>query len=572
MIELSTFIPGGYTFGQTKYVVVFGTVMSGLGKGIFASSLASVIKSRGLSVVPIKLEGYLNIDSGTLNPCRHGEVFVLDDGTECDMDLGTYERMLDINLTKKNFITSGQIFTSVLDKERRGEYLGRDVQVIPHVTGEVKLRLRELAVETEADIVFVEVGGTVGDVENVYLIEAIREMSYEEGSDNFCFVALTHISEPKILGEQKSKPAQLGLKLLNTVGIQPHLIGCRASCPVTDSIREKLSMFSSVPIKRIFSMHDCPSVYDVPDMLESDGVVDEVLSILGFELNYYRTDTPNRSMLPDGVPVIKRSIITRYKRQLARRESFVKIAIIGKYTSVRDSYASIIQALEHCSCHLGVRVDIEWIDSDLCDEDHLRPSTLRPDPLFGIHGVIVPGGFGTRGTEGKLECIRYARRKQIPFLGICYGMQLAAIEFARNVAWLDGANSAEIDKDCKHKIVDILPDQEGLVDTGGTMRLGGQEVVIEEYSLAGRAIGGSPFRMRFRHRYEINPEYISVLEEKGMVFSGWNKQDGVVEILELPRERHPFFVATQSHPEFLSRPTKPEPLFRSFVSAAIDQI
>ena len=426
MSECSTFIPESYTAGQTKYVVVFGTVMSGLGKGIFASSLASVIKSRGLSVVPIKLEGYLNIDSGTLNPCRHGEVFVLDDGTECDMDLGTYERMLDINLTKKNFITSGQIFTSVLDKERKGEYLGRDVQVIPHVTGEVKLRLRELAIETEADIVFVEVGGTVGDVENVYLIEAIREMSYEEGSENFCFVALTHISEPPILGEQKSKPAQLGLKLLNTVGIQPHLIGCRASSPVTDSIREKLSMFTSVPINRIFSMHDCPSVYDVPDMLEYDGVVDEVLTILGYDPNFF--------------PVAKDTTIKRYKKQLTKREPWVKIAIIGKYTSVRDSYASIIQALEHCSCHLGVRVDLGWIDSDyLLESPETYESYATADGmqigLFqGINGIIVPGGFGTRGTNSKLECIRYAREKQIPFLGICYGMQLASIEFDRNVS------------------------------------------------------------------------------------------------------------------------------------------
>lgn len=564
MSEFLTFIPEGYIFGKTKYVVVFGTVMSGLGKGIFASSLASIIKGRGLSVVPIKLEGYLNRDSGTLNPYRHGEVFVLDDGTECDMDLGTYERMLDINLTKQNFITSGQIFALVLDKERNGEYLGRDVQVIPHVTGEVKLRLRELSVATKADIVFVEVGGTVGDVENVYLIEAIREMSYEEGSGNFCFVALTHISEPKILGEQKSKPAQLGLKLLNAVGIQPHLIGCRASCPVTDSIREKLSMFTSVPINRIFSMHDRESVYDVPDMLESDGVVDEVLTILGYDLNF--------------LPVVKDTPIKRYKNQLAKRESFVKIAIIGKYTSVRDSYASIIQALEHCSCHLGIHIDLQWIDSGYVlesretYESHVFPNGFQIGLFDGIHGVIVPGGFGLRGTEGKLECIRYVREKQIPFLGICYGMQLAAIEFARNVVGLDGANSTEIDKACKHKIVDILPDQEGLVDTGGTMRLGGQEVVIKELSLAGRAIGGSSFKMRFRHRYEINPKYVSVLEEKGMVFSGWNEQDGVVEILELQRERHPFFVATQSHPEFLSRPTKPEPLFRSFVSAAIDQI
>lgn len=579
MSEFFTPIPEGYVLGNTKYVVVFGTVMSGLGKGIFASSLASVLKSRGISISPIKLEGYLNKDSGTLSPYRHGEVFVLDDGMECDMDLGTYERMLDVNLSRSNFVTSGQILASVLEKERKGEYLGHDVQVIPHVTGEVKLRLRELSLQTKADIIFVEVGGTVGDVENTYLIEAIRQMSHEEGIDNFCFVALTYIPEPKILGEQKSKPAQLNLKLLNAAGIQPHILGCRASSPVTDQIREKLALFTNVPLSRIFSMHDSPSIYDVPNMLEDSGIVDEVLSLFKLQSDSLGNPTEYTHRNKD-------AFWNRYLQGLEDRTgSPLNIGIIGKYTSVRDSYASIIQAIEHCSSHFNVHIHINWIESDeFLECPELYDSSVSDEGVNlgifdNIDGIIVPGGFGTRGTEGKLECIRYAREKKIPFLGICYGMQLAAIEFARNVVGLTDANSTEIDPKCSHKIVDLLPSQSKLLDTGGTMRLGGQDVVVRKDSIAGQAIGwnhdfsfdhAARFRMRFRHRFEINAHYIPVLEEHGMIFSGWNVEDGVVEILELPRKSHPFFVATQSHPEFLSRPMKPEPLFLSFISAAIN--
>jgi CTP synthase len=551
-------MPEGYKTSKTKYVIVFGTVMSGLGKGIFSSSLASVLKDGGFSISPVKLEGYLNKDSGTLNPYRHGEVFVLDDGMECDMDLGTYERMLDINLTRKNFITSGQIFASVLEKERKGEYLGRDVQIIPHVTGEVKLRLRQLAVDTKADIIFVEVGGTVGDLENTYIIEAIREMSYEEGNNNFCFVALTHILEPKILGEQKSKPAQLSLKLLNAAGIQPHIIGCRASSPVTKQIREKISLFTNVPINRIFSMHDSASIYNVPDMLENSGIVEEVLDILGYK------DSGDFGKSENGFWV---SYLDKMKkcRSISTQDLPIKIGIIGKYTSVRDSYASIIQALEHCGVELGVYIEIQYFFSDVISKDEIFY-------IFdGIDGVIVPGGFGSRGADGKVECIQYFRENKIPFLGICYGMQLAAIEFAKNVAGLIDANTTEIESDCLQPVVDLLPSQDGLCDTGGTMRLGGELVnIIDDLdSIAGQAFNKLPTKMRFRHRYEINPEYVPILERYGMIFSGWNAEDGVKQILELPIEVHPFFLGTQSHPEFLSRPGKPEPLFLSFVRSVV---
>lgn len=551
--EFFTPMPAGYVPGKTKYVVVFGTVMSGLGKGIFSSSLAKILKDKGLSVSPIKLEGYLNRDSGTLNPFRHGEVFVLDDGMECDMDLGTYERMLDQDLSGLNFTTSGRIFSSVLEKEREGRYLGRDVQMIPHVTGEVKLRLRELAVASEADVVFVEIGGTVGDVENAYFIEAVREMSYEEGTNNFCFVALTYVVAPQSLGEQKSKPAQLNLKLLNAAGIHPHIIACRASTPVSKKVREKIALFANVPMERVFSMHDCDSVYVIPEMLRGAGIDAAVLDLLGLQ---ERVDLEAEESA--------RRVWNGYIARFRGAEHPLTMGIIGKYTSVRDSYASIIHALEHAGAECGARVQLEWVDSaELTD-------TNVAERLKDLQGVIVPGGFGIRGVDGKISCIRWVRENKVPYLGICYGMQIAVIEFARNVAGLHHAGSTEIDSDCAQPVIDLLPEQKKIEGLGGNMRLGGFDVVLTPHSLISELNDGAErIRLRFRHRYEVDPQYIETLTRHGLRFTGKSPDYPIMQVLELPREVHPFFLATQAHPELTSRPLHPQPMFVGLVNAAL---
>jgi len=553
--EFYTPMPAGYKPGKTKYVVVFGTVMSGLGKGIFSSSLAKVLQDKGLTVAPIKLEGYLNLDSGTLNPYRHGEVFVLDDGMECDMDLGTYERMLDQDLSRANFTTSGQMYTRVLEKERQGSYLGRDVQMIPHVTGEVKSKLRELAVASDADVVFVEIGGTVGDVENAYYIEAIREMAFEEGPESFCFVSLTYILEPPSLGEQKSKAAQLGIARLLATGIQPHIIACRAQSPVTRKVREKLALYSNVRLENVFSMHDSETVYAIPKMLREAGIDKAVLDILRIG-----------DRVDDAAEAKARRIWLDYIERFRAAARPVLIGITGKYTSLRDSYASIIKALEHCGTHHGVRVHIEWIDTtDLNDETAAKA-------LERVHGVIVPGGFGARGAEGKISCIRYVRENKIPYLGLCYGFQLAVVEFARNVCGLADANSTELDPDCKHPVIDILPEQKQIEGLGGNMRLGGRDIVVKENTMARRIFSGaSEIRMRFRHRYEVDPRYIEQLEAGGLIFSGHAPDYPIMQIFELDQDVHPYFIGTQAHPELISRPLRPEPLFLNLVAAAVQR-
>lgn len=544
-------LPAGYKPGQCKYVVVLGTVMSGLGKGIFSSSLAKCLQDKDLTVSPIKLEGYLNIDSGTLNPFRHGEVFVLDDGTECDMDLGTYERALDMDLTRLNFCTSGQIYRRVLERERIGGYLGRDVQMIPHVTGEVKNRLRELAVATRADVVFVEIGGTVGDVENAYYIEAMRQLAFEEGQRSVCFVALTYVLEPSILGEQKSKAAQLGIKQLMQCGIQPHIIACRAANPVTPKVREKIALFSNVPPDRVFSMHDCDSVYQIPDMLRGAGYDKAVIEWL--QLDDQVDNEAERKA---------RETWSKYVSSLKRSIKPITIGITGKYTSVRDAYASIIKAFEHAGTRYGCRVQLQWIETtDITDAN-------VAEKLAGLHGIVVPGAFGTRGAEGKIACLKYARLNKLPCLGICYGFQMAVIEFARNVCGLDDANSTEIDPECRYPVISMLPEQKKIEGLGGTMRLGGFDVLVREGTLAGRMFGPRT-RMRFRHRYEVEPKYVPQIESAGLVFSGRTPRSELMNLLELPQDVHPFYVGTQSHPELTSRPLSPNPYFVGLVHAAM---
>ncbi|MGA0285412.1 MAG: CTP synthase [Phycisphaerales bacterium] len=554
-------IPEGYEKGRTKYVVVVGTVMSGLGKGIFSSSLAKLIQDKGLSIAPVKMEGYLNIDSGTLNPYRHGEVFVLDDGLETDMDLGTYERILDQNLTRRNYMTAGQVYTEVLERERRGGYLGRDVQMIPHVTGAVKMKLRELAVAgtgdgRPADVVFVEVGGTAGDYENGFYIEALRELAFEEGPGSTCFVALTYILEPSILGEQKSKAAQLGIKRLMEAGVQPHIVACRAKNPVSRTVGEKISMFSNVPMKRIFSMHDRESIYTIPDAMREGALDREILSIL--EL-HDRVDQSHEDRAR-----------VRWKefsgRLASNRPRSATLGITGKYAALRDAYASIDKAVEHCGIHLGAEIDIRWLDTT-----DIATSRDAEAALEGVDAVLVPGGFGTRGVEGKIRCVEHARIRGLPYLGICLGFQVAVIEYARNVLGLADAHSTEFDPDTPHPVISELPEQkrlEGIM--GGTMRLGGHDVDLSAGSFASHLYGGATrIRERFRHRYEVDPSFIETLESSGLTFSGRHPNQPIMQVLELPASIHPCFLGAQFHPELTSRPLAPQPLFMGLLAAAL---
>lgn len=551
--EFYTPMPAGYRKGKTKFVFVVGTVISGLGKGIFSSSLAKLMKDKGLKVAPIKMEGYLNIDSGTLNPYRHGEVFVLDDGMECDMDLGTYERMLDQDLARANYTTNGQILSGVLKKEREGGYLGRDVQVIPHVVGEVKLKLRELAVKSDADIVFVEIGGTVGDYENAFYLEACRQLAYEEGENSACFVVLTYIVEPNVLGEQKSKAAQLGIKRLMELGIMPTIVGCRASAPVVEKVRQKISMYTNVPMKRVFSMHDVESIYLVPDGLREGGIDREVLTILDL---HDRVDARNEDR--------ERAKWAGFVSRIGKASKDVTIAVTGKYTSVRDAYASIIKSCEHVSNHLGVNVNLRWLDTQNIDADNVATR------LRDVHGIIVPGGFGVRGTEGKIDCIKFARENKVPYLGLCLGFQMAVIEYARNVCGLKDACSTEFDSKCANPVIDILPEQKMIEGLGGNMRLGGKEVEIKPGTFAARLFNNAKtVHLRFRHRYEVDPRYVATLEQHGMVFSGKHPTQPIMQILELPESAHPYFIGTQAHPEMSSRPLRPQPFFVGLAKAAL---
>lgn len=555
--EFYTPMPAGYQTGKHKYVVVVGTVMSGLGKGIFASSLAKLLQDKGLKVAPIKCEGYLNIDSGTLNPFRHGEVFVLDDGMETDMDLGTYERLLDQNLGAANFTTNGQILSAVLKKERSGGYLGRDVQVIPHVVGEVKLKLRELAAKSQADVVFVEVGGTVGDYENSFYLEACRQLAYEEGENSVCFVALTYIINPRTLGEQKSKAAQLGIKRLMEVGVQPHIVACRATDPVGEKVRQKLSMYTNVPMRRVFSMHDLESIYLVPEALRGAGMDREVMTLLKL---HDRADQVHEDHARDRWRHFVDSITVP-------KEKHVTIAVTGKYTALRDAYASILKAVEHAGVATATDINLRWIDTTNITAENVASR------LHDVHGIIVPGGFGARGAEGKIACIQYARENKVPYLGICFGFQMAVIEFARNVCGLEDANSTEFDPGSGNAVIDILPEQKQIEGLGGNMRLGGKDVEITAGSFAAELFADELkqqkfARLRFRHRYEVDPRYIETLARGGMIFSGKHPTQPIMQVLELPRSVHPFFVGTQAHPEMTSRPLRPSPLFVGLVQAA----
>lgn len=542
----------GYIKGKTKFVFVMGTVISGLGKGVFSSSLAKLLQDKGFCVEPLKMEGYLNIDSGTLNPYRHGEVFVLDDGLETDMDLGTYERVLCKNLNSQNYLTSGQIFLKVLTKEREGGYLGKDIQVIPHITGEIKKRFREIAAQKNADIVFVEVGGTVGDLENSHYLEAIREFAYEEGRENCCFVSLTYAIKPNALGEQKSKAAQHGIKKLMSLGIQPDVIAIRADEPVGLKVRQKISMNSNVPVERVISMHDVESIYLIPKLLQDAGIDAYVCKQLGFSFNV-NSNSNGHSW-------------DQFLTNLTSRDGEIVIGITGKYTQIRDAYASVIHALQHAATVCHKKLKIKWIETTEIENGN---RTVEEE-LKDVTGIVVPGGFGTRGVEGKIACVKFARENNLPYLGLCYGFQMAVVEYARNVCKLLGAHTAEVAPNVTHKVIDILPEQKKIEGLGGNMRLGGRDVEIKENTRAYKLYNNqTSVRERFRHRYEVDPKYVETLEQHGLIFSGKAPNQPIMQILELPESVHPFFIGVQYHPEFLSRPTAVHPLFKGFVEACV---
>lgn len=545
-------MPTGKQGHPTKYIVVTGGVLSGLGKGVAAASIGRLLCSR-LKIVPIKLDGYLNTDPGTMNPVEHGEVFVLDDGGEVDMDFGHYERFLDIKGKSDWNLTMGKVFQEILERERRGDFLGKTVQFIPHATNVIKERINRIASQEKADILLVEIGGTVGDLENLFYIEAIRQMRHEVGSENMLFVHLTYVPVPSGVREQKSKPTQQGIKLLNEAGIYPDVVIGRCEEYIDEHIKEKIALFGNLEKDCVISGPDVQSVYEIPLIYEKEGLSAIIHKKLGI---YSPPDLGEWSQWVEAV-----------KRNHTNAEKTVQIAIGGKYTALEDSYASLVESLEHAGAHLGARVEVKWIETSSIEKGETDPAQA----LAGLDGLIIPGGFGSRGIEGKIKLIQHARESGLPFLGICYGMQLAVVEYARNVCGLEGANSEEVESPenaVPHKVICYLPGQKAITRKGGTMRLGGHDVEVKKGSRASKVYGNSVrIRERFRHRYEVNPEYIERLEAKGIVFSGKAPGVPIMQLVELPD--HPYFLACQFHPELTSNLLRPAPLFKGLVEAAL---
>ncbi|HTT72683.1 MAG TPA: CTP synthase [Thermoplasmata archaeon] len=527
-----------------KVIVVSGGVISGLGKGITTSSIGRLLKARGIPVTIVKIDPYLNVDAGTMNPYQHGEVFVLDDGTEADLDLGNYERFLGQSLMGTHNLTTGKIYRSVIEKERRGDYLGNTVQIIPHVTGEIKRAIREVSQAAGAEVVLVEVGGTVGDIESMPFLEALRELSYELGEGHMAFVHTTLVPVVGPVGEAKTKPTQHSVRELRAIGIRPNLIMARGPAPLAPDIKAKISLFCDVAPDAVISVPDQSVIYEVPLVLEAQGVGAQLTRLLG---------------LPDRPPDFAawKEFLATYRR----REGSVEVAIVGKYTELRDAYLSHSEAFHHCQGHLGTEIRLSWYDSeDLPRNPALVARIARSD------AVLVPGGFGTRGVEGKIRAIEVARTERIPYLGVCYGFQMAAVEFARHVLGLTSAGTTEVDPASPDPIVCLLEEQKGLNDLGGTMRLGAQRVALSPGSKIAGVYGKTEIWERHRHRFEINPAYVERLARAGLVTTG-RSVDGRVEVLEATD--HPFFVGVQYHPEFLSRPEAPHPLYLALVQAAI---
>lgn len=529
---------------KTKYIFITGGVVSGLGKGITAASLGRLLKSRGLKVTAQKLDPYLNVDPGTMNPVQHGEVFVTDDGAETDLDLGHYERFIDESLSQNSNLTSGRVYWKVISDERKGVYGGQTIQIIPHVTNEIKRYINRNA-DTGADVCLVEIGGTVGDIESQPFLEAIRQFAVEAGRENCLFIHVTLVPYLAASDELKSKPTQHSVKEMLSIGISPDIIVCRTEHPLTDDIRNKIALFCNVDKECVIENNNCDILYAVPMMLKEQHMDDVVIKKLGIECG-----EPN---LEDWENMLY---------ALRNPKQTVKIAMVGKYVELHDSYISVNEALKHGGIETRSAVDIDWIDSETLEGDDVN----LDDVLGDVDGILVPGGFGSRGIEGKINACQYARTHGIPYLGICLGMQIAIIEFARHVLGMNGANSAEINPDTPFPVIDILPEQKEVTDMGGTMRLGQYPCTLNPESKSYELYGASMIYERHRHRYEVNNDYRNDLLSGGMIFAGTSPDNHIVEMVEIPN--HPWFAACQFHPEFKSRPNKPHPLFRGFVTAA----
>ena len=531
---------------SVKYVFVTGGVVSGLGKGITAASLGRLLKARGYSVTMQKFDPYLNVDPGTMNPIQHGEVFVTDDGTETDLDLGHYERFIDESLDRNSNVTTGKVYSAVIQKERHGDYGGGTVQVIPGITNEIKSRFYRAKTENEEKIAIIEVGGTVGDIESQPFLEAIRQFQHDIGHENAIMIHVTLIPYLKASGELKTKPTQTSVKMLQSIGIMPDILVCRSEHPVTQDIKDKIALFCNVPSSHVLQNLDVEYLYEAPLAMEKEHLADVVLECLKLE-----DPTPD---LTDWIEMVD---------NLRNLKNHVKIALVGKYIALHDAYLSVVEALKHGGIRNSAEVDLIWIDSEKLDETNVA------ETLGEMDGIIVPGGFGNRGVEGMITAAKFARENKIPYLGLCLGMQVAIIEFARNVCGYRDANSFELDPDTLHPVIALLPDQNGVTDLGGTLRLGSYPCELGENTLARELYGQSLIHERHRHRYEVNNDYRKALSENGMVLSGVSPDGHIVEMVEVAKENHPFYVGTQAHPEFKSRPNRPHPLFRGFVAAAL---
>ncbi|MBS4750040.1 CTP synthase [Granulicatella sp. zg-ZJ] len=532
---------------MTKYIFVTGGVVSSIGKGIVAASLGRLLKNRGFKVTIQKFDPYINVDPGTMSPLQHGEVFVTDDGTETDLDLGHYERFIDINLNQYSNVTTGKVYSEVLRKERRGDYLGATVQVIPHITNEIKEKIMRAGETTDSDIVITEVGGTVGDIESLPFLEALRQMKSDVGSQNVVYVHTTLIPYLKAAGEMKTKPTQHSVKELRSLGIQPNILVVRTEKPLPNGIREKLASFCDVDERAVIESRDVDTLYTIPLLLQEQGMDQLVCDLFGLK----------------SAPKAEMSEWKQLEQTVLNLKEKVKIAIVGKYVSLPDAYLSVAEALKHAGYAHNADVEIDWVPAeDITDENVSQR-------LKDAKGILVPGGFGKRGIEGKIATIKYARENNIPFFGICLGMQLACIEFARNVVGLEGADTAEENPNVTHNIIDLMSDQVDQDTMGGTLRLGLYPCVLQEGTLARSLYGEELVHERHRHRYEFNNAYREQLSEKGLIFSGVSPDGRLVEIIELAN--HPFFIAAQFHPEFVSRPTRPQRIFNGFVKAALEQ-
>ena len=527
-----------------KYVFVTGGVVSGLGKGITAASLGRLLKARGYKVTMQKFDPYINIDPGTMNPIQHGEVFVTDDGAETDLDLGHYERFIDESLSKKSNVTTGKVYWSVLQKERRGDYGGGTVQVIPHITNEIKSRFYRDYTTEETQIAIIEVGGTVGDIESQPFLEAIRQFQHEVGHQNAILIHVTLIPYLSASGELKTKPTQASVKELQGMGIQPDILVCRTEHELEKGIRDKIALFCNVPKSHVLQNLDVEYLYEAPLAMEKEHLAQVACESLNLEC-----PEPDLSDWTDMVDALRNP------------DKEVEIALVGKYIQLHDAYISVVEALKHGGIAQHATVNIRWVDSELLNEENAQ------EVLGGVQGVLVPGGFGDRGIDGKIVAIKYARENKIPFLGLCLGMQLSIVEFARHICGLEDAHSIELNPNTTYPVIALMPDQDGIEDIGGTLRLGSYPCILDKNSKAYELYGEETIHERHRHRYEVNNDYRAILTEHGMKLSGLSPDGRIVEMVEIPE--HPWFVATQAHPEFKSRPNRPHPLFKGFVEAAI---